>query len=499
MCCCIESGVEVPAGWNATSGRVFEGRVPKLRPELAVHLGVCRGMGLGVFAPLLLLVAVVFLGGCRPGGASDRPDTVPLFFTSQTHGRLTNCGCFSGQYGGLALLRSAIDRNYKDALGVDVGDALEGPEDYHLLKYKQVVKAYSNMNYVALNAGYSEASLSAGMLRQIAAASPVPLIGANLLDRETGNPILPGWTIVKHDGRRIAFVGVVDPRGSADTLGEGLAVEDMATCLGRILPEVTRAADVLVLLAYTDETSLRELARRFYEFSLVLGGKVSQPAQALQREGLVYVYYTGNESKSFGALELVFPDEGKPFAGQHAITLLDERYMEHEEVLSLVRAYRREVGQTTLAVDSTEHAMADQVPGTRAGAGFVGSESCMGCHPTAAQVWHKSAHGRAFDVLIARGANTDPSCIGCHTVGFGTPTGYRREYGAAKLTHVGCESCHGPGAVHVAQRASGGPVTAHLRPLGPGDCLKCHHGEFSRPFNWDQFWPPIQHGKEPKP
>jgi hypothetical protein len=34
------------------------------------------------------------------------------------------------------------------------------------------------------------------------------------------------------------------------------------------------------------------------------------------------------------------------------------------------------------------------------------------------------------------------------------------------------------------------------RPLGAGDCQKCHYGEFSRPFLWHEFWKPIQHGKE---
>jgi hypothetical protein len=35
-----------------------------------------------------------------------------------------------------------------------------------------------------------------------------------------------------------------------------------------------------------------------------------------------------------------------------------------------------------------------------------------------------------------------------------------------------------------------------MRALGAGDCLKCHHGEFSRPFVWEQFWPVVQHGKD---
>ena len=73
----------------------------------------------------------------------------------------------------------------------------------------------------------------------------------------------------------------------------------------------------------------------------------------------------------------------------------------------------------------------------------------------------------------------------------------RREFAGKKLADVGCESCHGPGSLHVEQHRAGGQVTFKFRPLGAGDCRKCHHGEFSRPFDWEVFWPHIQHGKEP--
>jgi hypothetical protein len=26
--------------------------------------------------------------------------------------------------------------------------------------------------------------------------------------------------------------------------------------------------------------------------------------------------------------------------------------------------------------------------------------------------------------------------------------------------------------------------------------VKCHYGEFSRPFDWNEQWPLIKHGKE---
>ncbi|MGF1679257.1 MAG: multiheme c-type cytochrome, partial [Candidatus Methylacidiphilales bacterium] len=111
--------------------------------------------------------------------------------------------------------------------------------------------------------------------------------------------------------------------------------------------------------------------------------------------------------------------------------------------------------------------------------------------------WKESGHAHAFDSLVARDSDADPNCIACHTVGFGTASGYRRVFAGNKLTHVGCESCHGPGSVHVEQRTSGLEPTFRFRPLGPADCQQCHFGEFSRPFDWDTFWPHIMHGKEP--
>ena len=41
------------------------------------------------------------------------------------------------------------------------------------------------------------------------------------------------------------------------------------------------------------------------------------------------------------------------------------------------------------------------------------------------------------------------------------------------------------------------PWDNDFRPLAAGDCIRCHFGEYSRPFVWDQMWPLIKHGKEP--
>src|SRR5262249_14743001 len=58
--------------------------------------------------------------------------------------------------------------------------------------------------------------------------------------------------------------------------------------------------------------------------------------------------------------------------------------------------------------------------------------------------------------FVMQGGQTDPSCLACHTVGYGLPTGFavtNRNGTVTYSTHlaaVQCENCHGPAARHAA-------------------------------------------------
>jgi hypothetical protein len=184
-------------------------------------------------------------------------------------------------------------------------------------------------------------------------------------------------------------------------------------------------------------------------------------------------------------------------ATNHEIRFLRDNIPQDASFRGMMHDYREEVRRTRLAVDDPDSLSADMVPGVRTVATYVGTKQCLQCHPGAAAVWQASAHAHSFATVTGRQADADPRCIGCHTTGFGTPSGYRREFHGDKLVDVGCEACHGPGSLHVRQEAGDRTVNFSFRPLETGDCLKCHHGEFSRPFDWQDFWPRIKHGQEP--
>src|SRR5687768_14711706 len=89
----------------------------------------------------LALALLAALPACTKKAPAPAP--LALTFTCDTNGRIEPCGCFTGQYGGLTRLKTWLDeQSGPRPLLVDVGNAIEGPADYQLLKYRYVQRAY---------------------------------------------------------------------------------------------------------------------------------------------------------------------------------------------------------------------------------------------------------------------------------------------------------------------------------------------------------------------
>lgn len=107
------------------------------------------------------------------------------------------------------------------------------------------------------------------------------------------------------------------------------------------------------------------------------------------------------------------------------------------------------------------------------GAEYVGIKKCKMCHMKLYKSWAKTATAMSFenlkpgvDVEAKKRSNfdpqkdytKDPTCLECHTTGFGMPGGYvipkkgdsaslRQAQNNASIT---CEGCHGPGSKYIA-------------------------------------------------
>jgi len=444
-----------------------------------------------------LLPALLLCACDKPSPIPGAPRNVRVHLTCDVSGRIEPCGCFTGQFGGLSRTQTVLLEETRPSLRVDAGDAIAGAGDHHVIQYRHVLRAFADMRFHALNLGRREAALSAETLRGLVADAPVPLLSANLVDSQTQEPIARPWRQVKIGEVTYGIIGIVDPRSVSETgLGAGLQLLDPASAIGKHLPELKQGADVLVLLAFAKEEQMKALAAQFFEFQLILGGDVPQPSQEPLQANRSFLLATTNQSRALGYFEAKLAPNGTLTQPQQQIVLMADHIPQNDGIIAHAQAYREEVRRSKLSIDDPQRVRDDAVPGVHATAKFTGSEACSACHAQDYAVWQKSGHARAFNALLARESDADPNCIACHTIGFGAESGYRRALAGKRLTHVGCEACHGPGSTHVEQRTLGKEPVFKFRPLAAADCTTCHHGEFSRPFNWDEFWPPVAHGKK---
>ncbi len=111
---------------------------------------------------------------------------------------------------------------------------------------------------------------------------------------------------------------------------------------------------------------------------------------------------------------------------------------------------------------------------------FAGSQACIECHQSIHDTETNTVHAQAFAALKQINQDKNPSCLPCHTVGYGLPTGFTSAAATPQLAGVQCENCHGPGGNHAAN-----PDDPTARPrveLAATVCGGCHTGSHQPTF-----------------
>ncbi len=125
-------------------------------------------------------------------------------------------------------------------------------------------------------------------------------------------------------------------------------------------------------------------------------------------------------------------------------------------------------------------------PAPKGTASYVGSEACADCHDAAAELWAKTRHAGAWETLETRGQQLDFDCVSCHVTGWDKPGGSNLAFNEP-LRDVQCETCHGPGSIHVAKGGEEKPKAIQLRPAEDMCATQCHTKEHSDTFEWTAY------------
>lgn len=440
---------------------------------------------------------------------------IVVFYSSTVHGNLEVCGCPIHPLGGVARRAgyiNAFKRRSPDAatLQVDAGfifgdetDAVgELREDTRLMN-DWIVRANEVLGLDVVNLGFRDLRY-AGMLLNPAAnwtgkpkAEKSALISSNIKPADSSRVAPAPYVIKIVTGKRlpqavrIAFIGVSDTapeEQAAAVKASGLTISDPLAAVKAALAEVHDKADVTVVVGFLSLPMVNRLARQNDDLDVIINtderGLVPDPRQINNS----LVVYAAKETKHLGELRFYVDKEGVVDRFTARYVELDEVIPDDPQLLAITKQARKEIDvlQNRLA---EEEAKAYAAANAGQPSPYATSEACAKCHKTEYDVWQKSLHSHAFAALETKQRLYDAACIGCHSLGFQKPGGFVNIKATPQLANVHCESCHGPGAEHIAKPTVG----SYKTPPKNESCLVCHDRENSPDFDFAKYWPVVAH------
>lgn len=147
--------------------------------------------------------------------------------------------------GGLARLatlahqiEAEVDGN---AILVDAGDICDGTPFGIEYKGEADFAALSAAGYDVMVTGNHEFGQSLEQFNRNLALANFPVVCANLLQKDTGNPALPEYVIYDFQGARIAFLGLTtEDIKDYKAVKEGFAVADPYETAKRLVPQLKK-------------------------------------------------------------------------------------------------------------------------------------------------------------------------------------------------------------------------------------------------------------------
>jgi len=204
---------------------------------------------------------------------------------------------------------------------------------------------------------------------------------------------------------------------------------------------------------------------------------------AWERDATVDRSLVAEQKTRLARLEAELNAPAPPVTGNHFVATWREIGPEiprDSTIDAVVNAYDDRVNQH----NRVALAEVTSPPAPAGAASYVGAARCAPCHQKAFEWWRGHAHGHAYATLQEAHKEFNLSCVGCHVTGYNQPGGAAvvRNEG---LTDVGCESCHGPGSLHV-EDPDATPVSVQ-RVVPENVCVVCHSPEHSDKFDYAEY------------
>jgi hypothetical protein len=446
---------------------------------------------------------------------SAKPPAGILLISGEQDGYPDPCGCTEGQLGGLGRryhFLEMLEAKGWPVAKIDLGnlihfrgDSRGGPKQ-EKIKFEIILQALTAMKYDAVAVGPEDLKLpeqgATELLATLLNAPETKFLAANVKPVEEGLASTIGSTkITKVGPVTVGITAVLDPASFRELQNADptlLAVKSPDEVIPGVLAELTKSAQVRVLMVQGPHEEAKRLAEKFPGFDLVVGtSKFEDPdehAETINGGKTLLVNNIGKKGKYVGVVGF-FPGQS-PMLQFRRQPLDSRNFRQAEPMRKLIdETYQQRLKDEGVVETFTRFANGQGPPG----ATYIGAQACQTCHPKTYEKWTTTKHAKAFEPLLNPKRNRvyDAECISCHTTGFGYTSGWVSAEKTPLLKGNQCENCHGPASLHASE-----PDNATYRQkmhLSAEEadrtnfCTKCHDVDNDHTYNFASSYAQIFH------
>ena len=201
------------------------------------------------------------------------------------------------------------------------------------------------LGYDAVTPGERELTRGLPAVKAIYAAHPeVKVVSANVMDA-SGNRIWPEYAVLEKGGIRIGVTGVTGENFYAFNLSRGIqkvddfTFEDPRSALQRVIPELRRQADVVVVLLHEARSGAGSLVAEVPRVDVAVVGHTPGSGTDVEAAGATLVLRPGMRGRYLPVLDLTLGADHRILGYAGKGRRLDENVARNPEVDGVVTSW----------------------------------------------------------------------------------------------------------------------------------------------------------------
>jgi len=235
------------------------------------------------------------------------------------------------------------ERNASDnVLLLDAGNTLFGPEPLaQQTQGKAIVEAMNLLGYDAMVLGEQDFGLGLDVLRQRMEETEFPILSANVVMADTNQLFATPYVIKEIGDHQVAIIGLTNQEATS-AAGGAIAVLDPLEVLQDVIVEISKEADVIIVLSHLGTEVNLQMANQVKGIDLIVGGKsrdVLNPPLWMEESSTV-IAQAGVQGQYIGVVRLEIDSRGQVVSHNGEAVLLTDQFADDPEMRALLDQYQ---------------------------------------------------------------------------------------------------------------------------------------------------------------